>query len=101
MLILMYMNVYEWTVTGFGQHSKRNDAIICLAFWYANQYVTFSPTILHIKFKYVNSITLFVYIDKIKDYFGEKVGLYFYFLFYYVSMLFIPAIMGIFVYAGN
>lgn len=37
-------------------------------------------------------------LDEVKDYFGEKIGLYFAFLKYYGKWLRIPAVLGIFVY---
>lgn len=37
-------------------------------------------------------------LDEVKDYFGEKIGLYFAFLKYYVKWLRTPAVLGIFVY---
>lgn len=39
--------------------------------------------------------------DLIKDYFGERIGLYFEFLGFYTSALIIPAIFGIITFAGN
>lgn len=38
-------------------------------------------------------------LEEIKDYFGEKIGLYFTFLNYINNWLIYPAILGIFVYA--
>lgn len=42
-----------------------------------------------------------VYKDDVKDYFGERVGLYFLYLQHYVTLLIIPGILGLITYIGK
>jgi hypothetical protein len=42
-----------------------------------------------------------VFSDDIKNYFGERIGFYFYFLQHYVESMFFPAITGLISYIGK
>ena len=40
-------------------------------------------------------------LDDIKDYFGERIGLYFLYLQHYVTLLIVPAFLGLITYIGK
>lgn len=46
-------------------------------------------------------IAILSYLDEIKDYFGERIGLYFAYLQHYVEALMVPAFFGLITYAST